>query len=149
MLDIYVDGDACPVKDEILKVALRHKLKVYMVSNLWLRNISGPKVEIIVVNEGADKADDWIVEHIQEHDIFITTDILLAARCVKQKATGLGPTGKLFTPETIGSAVAMRNLSSHLRETGDISGHNKPFSKKDRSTFLQTLEGIIQHLKRL
>ena len=148
MLDIYVDADACPVKDDILKVALRYGLKSYFVSNMWLRNTAGPNVEIIVVNEGADKADDWIVEHIQEHDIFITADILLADRCVKKNAAGLGPTGRPFTKETIGSAVAMRNLSSHLRETGEISGHNKSFSKKDRSTFLQELDKIIQHLKR-
>ena len=149
MLEIYVDADACPVKDEVLKIAFRHDLKVYFVSNMWLRNLSGPKVEIIVVTEGADKADDWIAENIQNNDIFITSDILLADRCVKKNAAGLGPTGRPFTKETIGSAVAMRNLSSHLRETGEISGHNKSFSKKDRSTFLQELEIIIQRLKRL
>lgn len=149
MLDIYIDADACPVKDEILKVALRHGLKTYFVSNMWLRNIAGPQVEIIVVSEGADKADDWIVDHIQEHDIFITADILLADLCVKKNAAGLGPTGRPFTKETIGGAVAMRNLSSHLRETGEISGHNKAFSKKDRSNFLQELDKIIQCLKRL
>ena len=148
MLEIYVDADACPVKDEILKVAARYNLKTYFVSNMWLRNIAGPQVEIVVVNEGADKADDWIVEHIQEHDIFITSDILLADRCVKKNAAGLGPTGRAFTKESIGSAVAMRNLSSHLRETGEISGHNKAFSKKDRSSFLQELDKIIQSLKR-
>ena len=149
MLEIYVDADACPVKDEVLKVALRHNLKCYFVSNIWLRNLSGPRVEMIVVSEGADQADDWIVEHIQKHDIFITADILLADRCVKREAAGLSPTGKPFSKDTIGSAVALRNLNTHLRETGDISGHNRAFSKKDRSTFLQELERTIQLLKRL
>ena len=142
---IYVDADACPVKDEVIKVAARHTLSVYMVSNAFLRNISGLRVHCIVVAEGADGADDWIVEQIEERDIFVTADILLAERCIKKKASGLKPTGKEFTSENIGSTVAMRNLSSHLRETGEISRHNKPFDKKDRSAFLQTLEKIIQH----
>ena len=145
MNTLYIDADACPVKDEVIKVAMRHNLPVYMVSNAFLRNVSGPRVQCIVVSEGADEADDWIVGHIEEGDIFVTADILLAERCIKKKASGLKPTGKEFTTENIGSTVAMRNLSTHLRETGEISGHNKPFDKKDRSAFLQTLEKIIQH----
>lgn len=148
MITIYVDADTCPVKDEVIKVAIRHTLPVYMVSNSYLRNVSGPRVQCIVVSEGADEADDWIVEHIEAGDIFVTADILLAERCIKKNASGLKPTGKEFTTENIGSTVAMRNLSTHLRETGEISGHNKPFDKKDRSSFLQTLEKIIQQNRR-
>lgn len=148
MTTIYIDADACPVKEEVIKVATRHNLPVYMVSNIFLRNFSGPRVQCIVVSEGADEADNWIVEHIQEGDIFVTSDILLADRCIKKNAAGLKPTGKEFTSENIGSTVALRNLSTHLRETGEISGHNKPFSKKDRSAFLQTLDKIIHRLNR-
>ena len=148
MLKIYVDADACPVKDEILKVADRHNLTVYIVSNSWLRNVTGDNVHSVVVADGADAADDWIVDHIQEKDIFITADILLADRCIKKGAVGLGHGGKPFTTESIGSAVANRNLSTHLREIGEISGGNKAFSKKDRSNFLQSIEAIIQKIKR-
>ena len=86
MITIYIDADACPVKDEAIKVAIRHSLPVYMVSNAYLRNVSGPRVQCIVVSEGADEADDWIVEHIKEGDIFVTADILLAERCIKKIA---------------------------------------------------------------
>ncbi|MBX9696979.1 MAG: YaiI/YqxD family protein [Alphaproteobacteria bacterium] len=148
MQDIYIDADACPVKEEIIKVGNRHNLKIYMVSNSGLRRFPGPNIQHIVVSDNADAADNWIVEHIQENDIFITSDILLADRCVKKNAKGLDPTGRQFTSGNIGSTVAMRNLSAHLREIGAISGYNKSFSKKDKSTFLRTLEEIIQSIKR-
>lgn len=148
MLDIYVDSDACPVKEEVIRVAARHDLEVYIVSNGWWRQAVGPKVHRILVQKGADIADDWIAEHIQEGDIAVTADILLADRCLKKQAEVIGPNGKLFTKESIGMAVAMRDLSAHLRETGEISGYNPSFSKQDRSRFLQALEEMIQKIKR-
>ncbi|NQV99185.1 MAG: YaiI/YqxD family protein [Rhodospirillales bacterium] len=149
MLDIYVDGDACPVKDEVFRVAARHMLKVYLVSNSWLRIGDSPLVEQIVVSQGADVADDWIADHIGEGDIFVTSDIPLAARCVKNHAIGLAPNGKPFTPDSIGMALAMRDLMTDLRDTGEISGGgNASFTRQDRSRFLSELETQIQAIKR-
>ncbi len=141
---IYVDGDACPVKDEVLKVSYRHKLKVYLVSNQWLRIEVGPNVEKIVVPEGADVADDWIADNIGQQGIAITADIPLAKRCLDKGAVALGPTGRAFDAHNIGMALAMRELKQHLRETGESKGYNASFSKADRSSFLQALESEIQ-----
>ncbi len=148
MLEIYVDGDACPVKDEVLKVAERHNLPVHMVSNTWLRAGAHPLVNLVVVAQGPDVADDWIVEHVGVGDIAITADILLAARCVKKQARVIAPTGKLFDEGSIGMAVAMRDLNTHLRDSGQISGSGPTFSKQDRSRFLGALENEIQTQKR-
>ena len=148
MTDIYVDADACPVKDETLKVAARHGLAVYMVSNAWLRMAEGPLVHRVVVAEGADAADDWIAERIGPDDIAITADIPLAARCLDKGATVLGPNGKPFTEAGIGMAVAMRDLMSHLRDTGDVKGGGPAFGKQDRSRFLQALEQAVQDIRR-
>lgn len=148
MLSIYVDGDACPVKDEVVKVALRHTLTVYIVSNSGLRPIPVPHIHIIKVDAGADVADDWIAEHVEKDDIAITADILLADRCLKKSALVIHPTGKNFTPENIGNAVAGRSISAHLRELGESGGHNASFTAKDRSQFLQSLENTIQSIKR-
>ena len=146
--NLYVDGDACPVKDEVLRVAGRHGLQVYMVSNAWLRRAAGPNVHAIVVSEGADAADDWIADHIGAGDIAITADIPLAARCLDKGAAVLGPTGKPFTPDSIGMALAMRDLNAELRETGEIKGYVPAFTKKDRSRFLEALEQVVQKAKR-
>lgn len=148
MTEIYVDADACPVKDEVMRVAGRHKYKVYFVSNSWMRLDEGPLVERVVVPEGPDVADDWIADHVSNTDIVITADIPLADRCVKQGAAVVGPTGKPFTPDSIGMALAMRDLKAQLRESGEISGYNAAFTKQDRSRFLQTLEQVVQDLKR-
>lgn len=148
MLDIYIDADACPVKAEVLSVAERHELEVYIVSNSGLRPINNRKVHMVQVAAGADVADDWIAEHVTSGDIAITADILLADRCLKRGAEVLSPTGKPFTNENIGGAVAGRSVSAHLRELGEAS-HNPSFSKQDRSRFLQTLENTIQTIKRL
>jgi hypothetical protein len=148
MLDIYVDGDACPVKEEVIKVANRHQLTVFMVSNFGLRPLNNPRIHMITVESGADVADDWIVEHISEGDLAITADILLADRCLKKEASVIGPTGKIFSDNNIGNAVAGRSLSAHLREIGEIPGHNPSFTKQDRSRFLQALENSIQEIKR-
>lgn len=148
MLDIYVDADACPVKEEVLRVAQRHGLEVYMVSNAYLRPINNPKVHMILVDAGPDVADDWIAERAGQGDIAITADILLADRCLKNGARAIGPTGKPFTDDNIGSKIAGRSLSAHLREIGEISGGNPSFAPKDRSRFLQSLEEAIQSVKR-
>lgn len=141
---LYIDADACPVKDEILKVSYRHKLKVFMVSNQWMRMEVGKLVEKIVVSEGADEADNWIAEHIDAFGICITSDIPLAKRCLDAGAVALGPTGKPFSQHNIGMALAMRELNQHLRETGESKGYNPSFTKADRSNFLQALETEIQ-----
>lgn len=148
MTEIFVDADACPVKDEVMRVAGRHKLKVHFVSNAWMRLYEGPLVSRVIVPEGPDEADDWIVDNAVKGDIVVTSDIPLADRCVKKQLRALGPTGKPFTPDTIGMALAMRDLKAHLRETGEIAGYNAGFTKKDRSQFLQTLEQIVQEAKR-
>ena len=137
---IYVDADACPVKDEVTRVAERHGLVVTFVSNGGLRPSRDPMIRNVVVSKGADAADDWIVENARPNDIVITADIPLAARAVALGAHVLGPTGRPFTPETIGMAVAMRDLKQHLRETGEIKGYNAGFSREDRSRFLGALD---------
>ena len=149
MISIYVDGDACPVKAEVEKVAARHGLAVTIVSNGGLRPSANPMLRHVTVAEGADAADDWIVEHIAAGDIAITADIPLASRCLEKGARVLGPNGKAFTGEGIGMALAMRDLSRHLRElTPGGQTHHAGFAKQDRSRFLGELENCIQTLKR-
>lgn len=148
MPEIYVDGDACPVKEEILKVSYRHDLVVHLVSNQWLRIPVGPKVNKVVVSDGFDAADDWIEENAGEGDVCITADIQLAARCLENGAVVLGPTGKPFTGDNIGMALAMRELKSQLRDMGEDRGFNASFTKKDRSDFLNALELWAQKAKR-
>jgi len=147
MLNIYVDADACPVKEEVLRVAMRHGLEVYMVSNSYLRPVNNRKVHIILVDSGADIADDWIAQRSTDGDIVITADILLADRCLKNKSDVISPAGKPFTDDNVGNAVAGRSVSAHLREMG-VTTSNPPFSKQDRSRFLQTMEESIQKIKR-
>lgn len=137
---LYVDADACPVKDEAAKVAARHGLVVTFVSNGGLRPSRDAMVRHVVVPQGADAADDWIVENAVANDIAVTADVPLAARLVEKGVHVLGPTGRPFTPETIGMAVAMRDLKQHLRETGEIKGYNPGFSPRDRSAFLSALD---------
>jgi len=147
-LEIYVDGDACPVKLEVLRVAERHGLTVHMVSNVWLRVADSPLINRVVVPEGADAADDWIAERIGADDIAVTADIPLAARCLKCGASVLGSTGKPFTEDGIGMALAMRDLKAQLRETGEIKGYVPNFTKQDRSRFLSALEEAVQAIRR-
>jgi uncharacterized protein len=141
---IHVDADACPVKAEIAKVAQRHGLAVNFVSNGGLRPSRDPMIRHIVVTKGADAADDWIAENTRPNDIVITADIPLAARAVALGAQVLGPTGRPFTAETIGMAVAMRDLMQHLRETGESKGYNAAFGPADRSRFLGALDQIVR-----
>jgi len=144
MTELYVDADACPVKDEVMRVARRHGVAVHIVGNSWLRLGDDPLIHQVVVPQGPDVADDWIAERAHAGDIVITADIHLAARCVKAGARVLGHTGKPFTEEGIGMAVAMRDLMTHLRDTGEITGGGASFAKKDRSNFLNALEVAVQ-----
>ncbi len=148
MLVIYIDADACPVKAEIARVAERYGLKSVSVSNQMLRGRPAPSEQRITVGPGFDEADDKIAELCEADDIVITSDIKLAARCIQKKAHVLAPTGKPFTPENIGSHLAMRELNSYLREAGEISGYNAPFTNADRSRFLQEMDKMIQGIKR-
>lgn len=145
---IYVDADACPVKDEVVRVAERHGLVVHMVSNSWMRLPDSYLVRRVVVQEGPDAADNWIAERIGGADIAVTADIPLASRCIKTGARVVGSTGKPFTEQSIGMALAMRDLMAHLRETGEVRGNNPSFSRADRSRFLQTLEQMVQDIVR-
>lgn len=148
MLDIYVDADACPVKDEVLRVGGRHGLDVYIVSNGGLRPSADPRVHTVIVGNDPDAADDWIADKIGAGDIAVTNDIPLAARCIDKGARVLAPTGKPFTEESIGMAVAMRDLMTQLRDSGEITGGPGGFTKRDRSRFLQALETEIQAVRR-
>jgi uncharacterized protein len=147
-MEIYVDADACPVKAEVLRVATRHNLPIHMVSNSWMRLEVSRLINRVVVNDHPDAADDWIAERIGPNDIAITADIPLASRCLKAGAKVIGPTGKPFDQGSIGMALAMRDLQSHLRETGESRGFNAAFTPRDRSRFLEALENAVQAGKR-
>lgn len=145
---IYVDADACPVKAEVYKVAERHRVKVFVVSNSFLNVPRDPLIERVVVSAGFDAADDWIAERARQGAIVITADIPLASRCIKAGADVIGPTGKPFTEASIGMALATRNLMEDLRAMGDVTGGPRPFSPRDRSAFLSALDVAINRLKR-
>ncbi|MEP9357470.1 YaiI/YqxD family protein [Sphingomonas sp. KR3-1] len=146
---VLVDADACPVKDEVYKVAWRHEVPVVIVSNSWLRVPQHPLVSRQVVSDGFDAADDWIAEQAGADSVVITADILLADRALKAGARVLSPTGKPFTTSSIGAAIATRAIMADLRAGGDQIGGPKPFSPADRSAFLQALDREIVALKRL
>ncbi|MGB0671870.1 MAG: YaiI/YqxD family protein [Rhodospirillales bacterium] len=146
---LYIDADACPVKDEALRVAARHGLKTVMVSDGGIRPSQDPMVDIVIVSQGADAADDWIAERITAADICVTNDIPLAARCLEKGAFALKPNGDPFTQDSIGGALATRDLMQTLRETGTVTGGPRPFSKADRSNFLNRLEVMVQAAKRV
>lgn len=148
MLEIYVDADGCPVKQEVYRVAERYGLKVWVVANSWLATPNSPLVTRVTVTEGLDRADDWIAERIGPGDIAITTDVPLADRCVKRGARVIAPNGRPFTESSIGSDLANRNLMTALREAGEIRSGGRPFSKLDRSRFLQSLDTAVQGIKR-
>lgn len=145
---VYVDADACPVKEEVVRVCERHGLEAWFVSNAHMRLPMSAVVKRMVVPEGPDAADDWIAERIGPRDIAITADIPLASRCLKAGARAIGPTGKPFKDANIGMAVALRDLSRHLRETGESKGYNASFTRADRSRFLQALEEAVQSIRR-
>jgi len=148
VLHIYIDGDGCPVKSEVYKVARRYQLHVTLVANSWMRHPTAEWLRLQVVEEQFDGADDWIVEHAGLNDIVIASDIPLADRCLKKGARVLGHRGRPFTEDSIGDALATRDLMSHLREMGSTADGQAPFDQRDRSRFLQALDQIIQAIKR-
>lgn len=145
---ILVDADACPVKDEVYRVAWRHEVPVTIVSNSHLRIPDHPLIARQVVSDAFDAADDWIAENADAATLVVTADILLADRCLKLGARVLSPTGEPFTPNSIGAAVAMRAIMADLRAGGDVVGGPKPFAKSDRSRFLSRLDESIVALRR-
>ncbi len=148
IIRVLVDADACPVKDEVVRVAHRHGLPTVFVSNSWMRLPESVLVERRIVAEGPDAADDWIAAEIGATDICITQDIPLADRCLKKGARAISPTGRPFTQNNIGMSLAVRDLKAHLRETGDMRGGPAAFSGADRSRFLQALEQAVQDIRR-
>lgn len=144
---IYVDADACPVKAETAKVAERHGLPVVFVANAYLSIPRAPRMRVQVVSGSFDAADDWIVEQLRRDDVVITTDIPLAARCLKSGARVLGPSGRSFNEDNIGNALASRELASELRAYG-VGGGPPPFGPKDRSRFLEALENVVRLAKK-
>ena len=146
MTELYIDGDACPVREEVYRVAERLGLGVYVVSNgsRPIRPPGNPLIRMITVSDGADAADDWIAEHIALPDVCVTADIPLASRCLAKGARALSPAGKAWTSDNIGGALAGRELSRHLRELGHTGGGPAPFSNADRSRFLGALDTMVQ-----
>jgi uncharacterized protein len=147
MLTIYVDADACPVKDEVYKVARRYALRVMIVANAPLHVPSDPRIEL-VVRPGFGAADDWIAEQAGQGDIIVTADIPLAARCLKKETRVLSPKGEPFTENDIGSALAMRELMEELRQGGAITGGPSAMTPRDRSRFLSRLDEAINAVRR-
>ena len=141
---IFVDADACPVKDEIYRVARRYQFPVRVVANGRLRVPVDPLFQMVVVTGHFDAADDWIVEHIERGDIAVTGDIPLASRCLAKGAKVLSGKGRVFTEEGIGDALASREISAFLRDMGNIGGGEAPFAPRDRSRFLQHLDDLVQ-----
>jgi uncharacterized protein YaiI (UPF0178 family) len=145
---IYIDADACPVKDETYKVAARYGLKTFVVSNSFMQVPVSPLIERVIVDAGPDIADDWIAERAAPGDVVVTNDIPLADRALKAGAAAIKPNGTPFTPDSIGSALAQRSIMEHIRSTGEITGGPKPFDRTDRSRFLQALDTAIQKAMR-
>jgi uncharacterized protein YaiI (UPF0178 family) len=148
VLEIYVDADACPVKQEIYRVARRYRLRVILVANSTMRVPEGSWLELVVVDKDLNSADDWIADRIGKDDIVITGDIPLASRCLEKGAHALGLRGRPFTEDNIGDALASRHLLSYLRDHGTMAGGPPPFSKRDRSQFLQKLDETITAIRR-
>ena len=144
MVDIYVDADGCPVRDECIKVARRHDLKLYVVSDGGIRPVNDNRIELVIVSPGMDAADRWIADHIGSNDIVVTADIPLAADCIKSGAVALKPNGDTLNETNIGPVQGTRDLMANLRETGEISGGPSPFNRQDRSRFLSALEVSVQ-----
>ncbi|WP_152048155.1 YaiI/YqxD family protein [Aureimonas psammosilenae] len=144
MTTVLVDGDACPVKDDALEIAIRHDAATILVSNGGLRPSRYPGARIVTVAAGADAADDWIAENATEGDVVITADIPLAARALERGARVLNPDGRSLTAESIGTALSMRAFKQHLRETGESKGYNRNFTPADRSRFRQALDLLLR-----
>ncbi len=147
-MQILVDADACPVKEEVVRVAERYGIAVRFVANSWMRLPESALVERVIVSDGFDAADNWIAECCSADDIVVTTDIPLASRCLKSGATVISPTGKPFTEASIGMALAMRELMSDLRAMGEAGGGPAAFNRQDRSRFLQAMDTAAQSIRR-
>ncbi|MFN3857988.1 MAG: YaiI/YqxD family protein [Caulobacter sp.] len=145
---VYIDADACPVKEETYKVAARYGLKTFVVANSFLMVPASPLIERVIVDAGPDVADAWIAERCGPRDIVITNDIPLADLCLKAGAQVLRPNGQPFTADSIGSALAQRAIMEHIRSTGEITGGPRPFDRSDRSRFLQALDQAVQTIRR-
>jgi len=145
MTEIYIDADACPVREEVYRVAARYGLTVHVVSNgsRPIRPVSNPAVRMVIVGEGADAADDWIAEHISPSDVCVTADIPLASRCLAKSARAIAHNGKPWTSDNIGSALAGREIGRHLRELGVMTGGSPAFARQDRSRFLVALDTAV------
>ena len=149
MTTIYIDADACPVKDEVYRVAARYGVPVFVVSNSWIRVPRDASITPVVVEEGPDAADDWIAGRAVTGDVIVTADIPLAARILEAGAQAVHPTGRPLTPNSIGAALASRMIGEHLRSVGEISPGPKPFTAADRSRFLQALDAAVVRAQRL
>jgi uncharacterized protein YaiI (UPF0178 family) len=149
MTVLYIDADACPVKDEVYRVAGRYGLSVFAVCNSWIRTPPGPAVQLVVVEAGPDAADDWIAERAGPGDIVVTADIPLAQRALSAGAQAIHPAGRPFTADNIGGALASRAVGEHLRSMGEATGGPKPFAPADRSRFLQALDAAVVKARRL
>lgn len=145
---LFIDADACPVKDEAYKVAQRYGLQVHVVANSWLMVPSHPRIERVVVEAGPDVADDWIVQHALAGDIVVSADMLLAARCLERGALVVSPSGRPFTADNIGSALAGRAIGEHLRSMGQVTAGARPFAPADRSRFLSALDEAVHRARR-
>lgn len=145
---IYVDADACPVKDEIYRVAIRHGVPVSVVAGNFIRVPQDPLIERIAAGAGMDAADDWIAERARPGDVVVTSDIPLASRCVKAGADVIAPNGKPFTEESIGMTLAVRNLMTDLRSAGEVTGGPRSFAPRDRSAFLSALDQTLRRIQR-
>jgi hypothetical protein len=146
--EIFVDADACPVKEEVYRVARRYGLKTWVVSNGWMNVPREPLIEQVVVDAGPDVADDWIAERAGPADVVVTNDIPLADRCLKAGAAAIRPNGQPFSVDSIASALAGRMIGEHLRSMGEITGGPKPFAPADRSRFLQALDEAVVRARR-
>lgn len=149
MISLYIDADACPVKDEVYRVADRYGLSVFVVCNSWIRTPANARIRLVVVEEGPDVADDWIAARAATGDIVVTADIPLAQRVLAGGAQALHPAGRPFTPDNIGGALASRAVGEHLRSMGEITGGPPPFAAADRSRFLQALDAAVVKARRL
>jgi uncharacterized protein YaiI (UPF0178 family) len=145
---IFIDADACPVKDEVYKVAQRYGLKTLVVSNSFIRTPTSPMIELVMVEAGPDVADDWIAGQAEAGDIVVTNDIPLADRALKAGAAAIAPNGRAFTHDSIGQALAGRAIGEHIRSTGEITGGPKAFGRADRSRFLQALDEAVNRERR-
>ncbi|ACG77603.1 conserved hypothetical protein [Phenylobacterium zucineum HLK1] len=145
---IFIDADACPVKDETYKVAARYGLKTFVVSNSFIRIPASPMIERMIVDAGPDVADDWIAQEVRPGDIVVTNDIPLADRVLKAGGAAIAPNGRAFTADSIGSALAQRAIMEHIRSTGEITGGPGAFAAADRSRFLQALDEAVNRERR-